>query len=96
MKQAGASLKARQSDHEHSHERETVAQESAKETDKHVWFLPLGRNNVLFVRSLRETISFFPKDITGLIISVAKEHEDKIREFVSENKLPVQIILRLF
>ena len=49
-------------------------------------------DNVLFVRTFQETISFFPKEITGLVITVAKEHAEKIREYVRENKLPVQII----
>ena len=48
--------------------------------------------NVAFGRAFKEMVGFFPKDITGLIVSVSKEHYDEIRKFIEENQIEVRIV----
>ena len=48
--------------------------------------------NVAFVRSFKESISFFAKDASGIVISVTNKYKDQIMEFLNTNDTGVQVI----
>ena len=48
--------------------------------------------NVAFVRSFKESISFFAKDASGIVISVTNKYKDQILEYLNTNDTGVQII----
>ena len=48
--------------------------------------------NVVFVRSFKETTSFFAKDASGIVISVTNKYKDQIMEYFNKNNIGVQII----
>lgn len=52
----------------------------------------LGWDNVAFVRSFKESTSFFAKDASGIVISVTNKYKDQIMEFLKKNDIEIQII----
>ena len=52
----------------------------------------LGWDNVAFVRTFKESTSFFAKDASGIVISVANKYKDQIMEYLNANNTRVQII----
>ena len=49
-------------------------------------------DNVAFVRSFKESTSFFAKDASGIVISVTNKYKDQIMEYLNNNDVEVQII----
>ena len=52
----------------------------------------LGWDNVAFIRTFKESTSFFAKDASGIVISVANKYKDQIMEYLNSNNTRVQII----
>ena len=52
----------------------------------------LGWDNVAFVRTFKESTSFFAKDASGIVISVTNKYKDQIMEYLNANNIGVQII----
>lgn len=52
----------------------------------------LGWDNVAFVRTFKESTSFFAKDASGIVISVTNKYKDQIMEYFNKNNIGVQII----
>ena len=52
----------------------------------------LGWDNVAFVRTFKESTSFFAKDASGIVISVTNKYKDQIMEYLNKNNIGVQII----
>ena len=52
----------------------------------------LGWDNVAFVRTIKESTSFFAKDASGIVISVTNKYKDQIMEYFNKNNIGVQII----
>ena len=52
----------------------------------------LGWDNVAFVRTFKESTSFFAKDASGIVISVTNKYKDQIMEFLNTNDTGVQVI----
>jgi len=49
-------------------------------------------DNVAFVRTFKESTSFFAKDASGIVISVTNKYKDQIMEYFNKNNIGVQII----
>lgn len=54
--------------------------------------LKLFWKNISFVRAFQHVVCFFPKDISGIMITIDKAQFAKIKEFLQENNINVQII----
>ncbi len=52
----------------------------------------LGWDNVAFVRTFKESTSFFAKDASGIVISVTNKYKEQIMEYLNTNDTGVQII----
>ena len=48
--------------------------------------------NIAFVRVFKEMVCFMPKEYTGILFSVSKEHWAQIKEFLRENDIKIQIV----
>lgn len=49
-------------------------------------------DNVAFVRTFKESTSFFAKDASGIVISVTNMYKDQIMEYLNANNTGIQII----
>ena len=48
--------------------------------------------NVAFLRLFQETACFVPKEVTGFLISLGREHWEAVKEYVKENKIEIKIV----
>ncbi|MBR3057214.1 MAG: hypothetical protein IKG93_04500 [Clostridiales bacterium] len=54
--------------------------------------LKLSWQSVAFIRVLKENVFFFPTDMSGIIVIVAKKEEPLIMQFIAEQAIPVKIV----
>lgn len=52
----------------------------------------LSWDNVAFVRTFKESTSFFAKGAGGIVISVTNKYKDQIMDYLNENNIGIQII----
>lgn len=49
-------------------------------------------DNVAFVRTFKESTSFFAKDASGIVISVTNKYKDQILKYIKSEEIEVDII----
>jgi uncharacterized membrane protein len=70
----------------------TLDDEGIEINKEDIQIIRLGWDNVAFVRTFKESTSFFAKDASGIVISVTNKYKDQIMEYLNKNNIGVQII----
>ncbi|MBR5974303.1 MAG: hypothetical protein IK020_03880 [Clostridiales bacterium] len=52
----------------------------------------IGWSAIAFMRVLPHSLVFVPTERTGVAIFVERKHEDKVRVFLKEEKIPIKIV----
>ena len=55
----------------------------------------LAWENIAFVRTFRESVCFFSKDSSRIVLAVTKEHESEINKYLNDNSVDVIRIERV-
>jgi hypothetical protein len=55
----------------------------------------LAWDNVAFVRAFRESVCFFSKDNSRIVLAVTKDHESEINKYLDDNSIDVIRIERV-
>lgn len=52
----------------------------------------LAWDNVAFVRSFKESTSFFSRDLSGIVLSVTNDYKKEIMDFVKNSGLDIKVV----
>lgn len=70
----------------------TLDDEGIEINKEDIQIIRLGWDNVAFVRTFKESTSFFAKDASGIVISVTNKYKDQIMEYLNTNDIGIQIV----
>lgn len=70
----------------------TLDEDGVELKREHSNIMRLSWDNVAFVRSFKESTSFFAKDASGIVISVTNKYKDQIMEYLNTNDIGIQIV----
>lgn len=77
---------------ENHHVTITLDEEGVDYDDHGTKKLKLFWKNISFVRAFQHVVCFFPKDVSGIMITIDKAQFAKIKDFLQENHIDIQII----